>query len=188
VIGTVVLCSLLVVWFVRRWQSEREYDEDLRAARARARIWAASHPTDGPDLLDRRTMELVSQNAVNCGDIELHDDPTKANACVMRSIKRRKPFRVRYQSMGADSYVADALVGLPDGTVETLSYDSDAAGGGRRRGAETVSRWECLTPVQLTIKYGHVTCAPKPREHSDRFVPGESWGPPPVDYPAGSAK
>ncbi len=114
----------------------------------------------GPDLLEKRSLQLAGPNAVDCGTVAVRGDPKKANNCVLRANKAGKPFRVRYQFMGADSYVADALVRLPDGTLQTLSYDSDATGGGRRRGAETVSHSQCPTPIHFYTTFGRLTCVP----------------------------
>jgi hypothetical protein len=118
----------------------------------------------GPDLLEKRSLQLAGPNAVDCGTVTVRGNPKKANNCVLRANKAGKPFRVRYELMGADSYVADALVRLPDGTLQALSYDSDAAGGGRRRGAETVSHSQCPMPIHLyTTFHGQLTCVlPKP--------------------------
>jgi hypothetical protein len=115
----------------------------------------------GPDLLEKRSLQLTGPNAVDCGTVALRGNPKKATNCALRANKAGKPFRVRYELMGADSYVADALVRLPDGTVQALSYDSDAAGGGRRRGAETVSHSQCPTPIHLyTTSNGQLRCVP----------------------------
>jgi hypothetical protein len=111
--------------------------------------------------LEKRSVQLAGPKAVDCGTVALRADPKKATNCALRANKAGKPFRIRYELMGTDSYVARALVRLPDGTVQALSYDSDAAGSGRRRGAEAVSRSQCQTPIHLyTTPNGQLTCVP----------------------------
>jgi hypothetical protein len=115
----------------------------------------------GPDLLEKRSLQLAGPNAVDCGRVALRANPKEATNCALRANKAGKPFRVRYELMGADSYVAHAIVRLPDGTVQALNYDSDASGGGRRRGAEVVSHSQCPTPIHLyTAPNGQLTCIP----------------------------
>jgi hypothetical protein len=115
----------------------------------------------GPDLLEKRSLQLVGPNAVDYGRVALRANPKKATNCALQANQAGKPFRVRYEWMGVDSYVAHALVRLPDGTVQALSYDSDAMGGGRQRGAEVVSHSQCPTPIHLyTTIHGQLTCVP----------------------------
>jgi hypothetical protein len=73
----------------------------------------------------------------------LREEPEKGNQLRPQANKAGKPFRVRYELTGADSYVADALVRLPDGTVQALSYDSDATGGavGHERNVVEITVW-----------------------------------------------
>jgi hypothetical protein len=164
------LCAVVAAWLFGRWQSKREYEENLRAVQAHVRLLEQRLPRGGPDLLERRRTQLAGPNAIDCGEVKRRDDPTKANACAMRANRLGKPFSVRFDLMGADSQSAMALVRLPDHTTQLLDYDSDPSGGGRVGGG-VIHHSECLTPVQFIISFGHVTCTVKPHEGPYRFVP-----------------
>jgi hypothetical protein len=114
----------------------------------------------GPDLLDKRIDQLAGPNAVNCGRVSPRDDPKSETACALAAHKAGKPFRVRYDMQGIDSFVAAAFVRLPDGSVQALNYDSDPFGGGGRA-HEMVRVTACPAPIQLhTTPEGHLTCFP----------------------------
>src|ERR1035437_1851852 len=86
----------------------------------------------GPYLLEKQSRQLAGPNALDCGRGAPRAEPKKATDCALAVNKAGKPFRIRYDMRGIDSFVAVAFVRLPDGTVEDLSYDSDPAGGGGR--------------------------------------------------------
>jgi hypothetical protein len=75
----------------------------------------------GADLLEKRRLQLAGPNAVDAGQWRCGGNPKRATNCALRANKAGKPFRVRYELTGADSYVADALVRLP-GSCEELPH------------------------------------------------------------------
>ena len=77
------LCAVVAAWLVGRWQSEREYEENLRIVQARVRQLEQRLPRGGPDLLERRRTELAGPDAVDCGKVEPRPLPTY---CVEKSI------------------------------------------------------------------------------------------------------
>jgi len=125
-----------------------------------------------PDLLERRTQQLAGPNAVDCGRVTPRAEPKKSTDCALAANQAGKPFRVRYDMQGIDSYVAVAFVRLPDGTVEALNYDSDPMGGGSRA-HEVVGIRQCPAPVHLyATPKGHLTCfPPKPPGPRDAMSP-----------------
>jgi hypothetical protein len=132
-------------------------------------VWNEQAPTD---LLETRIRQLAGPSAVDCGRVAPRLDPKKATDCALAANKAGKPFRVRYDMQGIDSFVAVAFVRLPGGTVQGLSYDSDPAGGGGRA-HELVCSSRCPTPVHLfATPNGHLTCVPpKPTAARDVMSP-----------------
>jgi hypothetical protein len=126
----------------------------------------------GPDLLEKRSRQLAGPNAVDCGRVAPRLEPKKATDCALAANKAGKPFRVRYDMRGIDSFVAVAFVRSPDGTVQGLNYDSDPAGGGGRA-HEVVGVSQCPLPVHLyATPSGHLTCfPPKPPAPRDVMSP-----------------
>ena len=130
----------------------------------------------GPDLLETRSRQLAGPKAVDCGRVPPRADPRKATDCALTANKARKPFRVRYDMQGIDSFVAVAFVGLPDGSIQALSYDSDPMGGGGRA-HEVVGVRPCPSPVHLSATpKGHLTCFP-PRPPAARDVMSPTFDP-----------
>ena len=114
----------------------------------------------GPDLLEKRSLQLAGLNAVDCGRVVLRAEPKQATDCALAANKAGKPFRVRYDMQGIDSSVAVAFVRLPGGTVQALSYDSDPSGGGGRLGG-VIYVSQCPVPIHLfTTPKGNLTCFP----------------------------
>ena len=94
------------------------------------------------------------------GRVSARAEPKHATDCALRANGAGKPFHVRFDMQGIDSYVAVAFVRLPDGTVEVLNYDSDPMGGGGRA-HEIVMIKKCPTPVHLYVTgEGHLNCFP----------------------------
>lgn len=130
----------------------------------------------GSDLLKKRTQQLVGPNAVDCGRVAPRAEPKKSTDCALAANQAGKPFRVRYDMQGIDSFVAVAFVRLPDGTVRALSYDSDPMGGGGRA-HEVVGISKCPAPVHLyATPKGHLTCFP-PKPSAPRDVMSPTFDP-----------
>ena len=84
------------------------------------------------DLLELQSKNLAGPDAVDCGRVPVGGDPKVATECALAAQTAGKPFRVRYDIRGIDSFIAVAIVRTPIGTVGTLQYDSDPMGGGGR--------------------------------------------------------
>ena len=128
-----------------------------------AAAWVSGQTASfGSEQLEKRSRELAGPNAVDCGRVALYKDPTHATKCALAANKAGKPFRVLYDVQGIDSFVAEAYVRLPDGTLEGLVWDSDPSGG-NRRGPGVVNVMGCPMPVQVYASpTGQLTCvAPK---------------------------
>jgi hypothetical protein len=111
-----------------------------------------------PDLLEQQSKELAGPAAVNCGRVPVAGNPKMATNCALAAQIAGKPFRVRYDIQGIDSFVAVAIVRTPIGRVGALQYDSDPAGGGGRA-HEVVYPKMCPEPVHLWVNpSGRINC------------------------------
>jgi hypothetical protein len=130
-----------------------------------------SAQTNSADLLERRMQQLAGQDAVDCGRVAPRAEARPATDCALAANSSGKPFHVRYDMQGIDSYVAVGFVRLPDGGVEALSYDSDPMGGGGRA-HEMVSVRKCPAPVHLyATPKGHLSCFPPNPQPRDAMSP-----------------
>jgi hypothetical protein len=110
------------------------------------------------DLLEQESRKLVGTDAVDCGRVPIAGDPKAASDCALTAQNKGKPFRVRYDIPGIDSFLAVAMVRTPIGTVSVLQYDSDPSGGGRRGGGVIYPN-RCPEPVHLWLNsIGRVNC------------------------------
>src|SRR5215471_6551980 len=74
------------------------------------------------DKLERVSRRLAGAGAIDCGRVTPFGDRAEANARVVAAFRARKPFRVRYDGIGFDSHVAEAIVGTADGRIYRLDY------------------------------------------------------------------
>jgi hypothetical protein len=112
----------------------------------------------GPDLLERRTGDLVGPTGVDCGRVGSRDNPKTATDCALAAQKAGKPFRVRYDLQGIDSAVSVAVVRAPTGKVGMVNYDSDPTGSGSRSN-EVIYPKRCPEPVHLWVNpSGRINC------------------------------
>jgi hypothetical protein len=51
-------------------------------------------------------------------------------ACGREAARQRRPFWTFVTHDGIDSWLAEGLLGTPEGAIERFSYDSDPCGGG----------------------------------------------------------
>jgi hypothetical protein len=157
-------CLACIAWLASGCRSARVSGND---ASARAKLGIVTEADDGPqpqngfgpptDFMERHSKRLAGPSGIDCGRVDFRADPKKANDCALRANKAGKPFRVRYDLLGADSVVAETLVRLPDGTMQALLYDGDPSGlvGG------VISRSQCPTPIHLyTTPEGQLRCVP----------------------------
>jgi hypothetical protein len=105
--------------------------------------------TVADDLLEQESRRLAGPGAVDCGRLPVAGDPKPASDCVLSAQKMGKPFRVRYDMQGVDSFVAVALVRSRTRTVDDLLYDSDPSRGGHA--AATVCLRRCPVPVRFRL-------------------------------------
>jgi hypothetical protein len=99
--------------------------------------------------------------AMDCGRVAIAGNPKVASGCALAAQSAGKPFRVRYDIQGFDSFVAVAIVRTPIRTVGALQYDSDPAGGGGRA-HEVVYPKRCPEPVHLWLNpSGRINCFQK---------------------------
>jgi hypothetical protein len=115
---------------------------------------------NGPltDFLERHSRLLAGPSGIDCGRVSVRGDPASATKCALRAQAKAKPFRVRYDQMGADSAVAVALVRTPAGSLSVLDYDSDPSGGGRLLHG-MIHPIPCPVPVHLWVnRRGRADC------------------------------
>lgn len=112
------------------------------------------------DSMDWHTKWLAGLHGINCGRVKVHADPTAATSCALKANADGKPFRVVYNVVGYDAFVAGGIVRTPHGELYGLSYDSDPYGGGgvsllRQR----VDKSHCPYPIRLWVNpKGRVSC------------------------------
>jgi hypothetical protein len=110
------------------------------------------------DFLERHSRLLAGPSGIDCGRVSRMADPASATECALRAQAKGKPFRVRYDEMGADSVVAVAMVRTPAGSLSVLNYDSDPSGGGRQLHG-LIRPTPCPDPVHLWVnRRGRVDC------------------------------
>jgi NADPH-dependent glutamate synthase beta subunit-like oxidoreductase len=73
------------------------------------------------DLLEQQSKELAGTGAIDCRRVAIAGDPNVASDCALAGQRAGKPFRVRYDIQGFDSFVAAAIVRTPIGTVGALA-------------------------------------------------------------------
>jgi hypothetical protein len=111
--------------------------------------------------MELQSTNLAGPDAVDCGRVPVGGDPKVATECALAAQRAGKPFRVRYDIRGIDSFIAVAIVRTPIGIVGTLQYDSDPMGGGGRA-HEVVFPKRCPAPVHLWVNpNGRINCFQK---------------------------
>ena len=112
------------------------------------------------DSMDWHTKWLAGLHGVNCGRVKVRDDPTAATSCALKANADGKPFRVVYNIMGFDAFVAGGVVRTPDGELYGLSFDSDPSGGGGvSLLGQRVDMSPCPKPIHLWVNTkGRINC------------------------------
>jgi hypothetical protein len=114
-----------------------------------------------PGDLELQSKNFAGPGALDCGRVLIDGDPKIATECALAAQRAGKPFRIRYDIQGIDSLVAVAIVRTQAGTVESLMWDSDPSGGGRR-GPGVVFPKRCPEPVHLWVNpRGRINCFQK---------------------------
>ena len=112
------------------------------------------------DVMERRSLQLATARAINCGRVEIHNDPKQATECALAANLAGAPFRIRYEIQGIDSDVAGGFVRTPSGQLFALSFDGDPQGGGGTSFVrQRVTVKECPTPYHLYVNpKGRLNC------------------------------
>ena len=84
----------------------------------------SSPPDLGPDVMEREFLALAGPTAIDCGRVEIRQDPSTATGCALNAFERKKAFFVRYDLQGIDSRVSAGLAGNAAGHVFGIEYDS----------------------------------------------------------------
>lgn len=113
---------------------------------------------------------LAGSNAIDCGSVGIHENPTKASACALDAFRQRKPFYVVYRMQGIDSAVGRAVAGNAAGEVYVAEFDSFGTNW-HSTTEETVTPnhhilyGRCKAPVELIeSRTGRLNCAGVPEE------------------------
>ena len=77
-----------------------------------------------PDVMQRQFSALAGPTAVDCGRVEIRQDPSTASGCALNEFQSKKAFFVRYDLQGIDSRVSAGLAGNSAGHVFGIEYDS----------------------------------------------------------------
>lgn len=114
-------------------------------------------------LLDQRLRAIAGPEAETCGRVEARGSPKKATECALRALNSGKAFYVRYDEIGVDSEVAQAIAADSGGNVYFVEFDSMgmnsnhlAPGASMPDGFHTVVV-PCSNPVRKTPE-GKLTC------------------------------
>jgi hypothetical protein len=112
------------------------------------------------DSMDWHTKWLARLHGVNCGRVKVRGSPTAATSCALKANADGKPFRVAYNIMGFDAFVAGGVVRTPDGELYGLSFDSDPSGGGGvSLLGQRVDISPCPKPIHLWVNpKGRINC------------------------------
>jgi hypothetical protein len=78
--------------------------------------------------MEQESRLLMGKQGVDCGRVEVRNDPKAATECALKAPSEGKPFRVRYDLMGIDSEVSGGMVRTPSGQLYAISFDSDSNG------------------------------------------------------------
>lgn len=134
-------------------------------------------------LMDRRLRLLAGDNALNCGIVEVRQDPIPASDCAQKALSAKQPFVVRYNLQGIDSAVSVGLARDSSGHVYGVEFDSmgwtseGLSKGARRMDGNHTIVEQCPSPVRLRkTNSRRLSCFPpdlksKPNIMSPSFEP-----------------
>jgi hypothetical protein len=112
------------------------------------------------DSLDWHTRRLAGWHAVDCGKVMIRQNPEVATNCALKAQAEERPFRIRYQIMGYDSEVAEAVVETPAGHLYMLTFVGDPSGrSGMSFLRQTTAQIACPEPIHLYVNpKGRINC------------------------------
>jgi len=88
---------------------------------------------------EQQVLDSISEQATNCGKVDIGDSAYNVNTCVSDSFIINIPFYAIYIKQGIDSSVAIAFTMHESGVVEYWTYDSDISGGSNRESRVTAT-------------------------------------------------
>ncbi len=129
--------------------------------------------------MNRRLLAIAGNNALNCGEVLVdgNRDPGPMLTCARKAIAKKRPFYVRSDSWGIDSFLSEGFAGNGDGDVYYVEFDSsgwdprrteDSAGSKRSDLGE-----KCPKPIHIrqipwvNKEYVGFTCQRKKKGSSD---------------------
>ena len=111
------------------------------------------------DAMDWRSHYLAGLFSVNCGRVQLREDPTIATQCALKANSEGRAFRVIYNLQGFDSTVAGGVVRKSDGKLAALSFDGCVTGCGFSFLQQRVWAFPCPEPNRLYVNpKGRLNC------------------------------
>jgi hypothetical protein len=112
------------------------------------------------DAMERRSRQLATMGAINCGRVGIGGNPKKPTDCALAANSAGAPFRIRYDIQGIDSDVAGGFARTPDGQLFALSFDGDPTGGGGTSFTrQHVTVTECPKPYHFYVNpMGRLNC------------------------------
>ena len=134
--------------------------------------------------MNARLRTLAGADAINCGTVQVRQDPSAATNCALGAFTREDAFYVRYYVQGIDSEVAGGLAYDKKGNMSALEFDSmgwDSEGlskGSRLADGNHIIVEPCPPPVALHKSHsGRLTCfPPDPKATRNLMSPeAESW-------------
>jgi hypothetical protein len=141
------------------------HDETVRVQlKTGASDWNAGDIAD----LYKHLKAIAGDDSIDCGDVELGENPSKSSHCALDALAKRKPFRVVYHLQGIDSEVAVGLAYRRSGKAFAVDFDSmgmsatDADRYGKFSAGNHIFTYPCPAPVKLRLtKHARVSCFPK---------------------------
>src|SRR5437868_648053 len=119
------------------------------------------------DVLEKRLRLTTGGNPIDCGNVQIRQDPSSATQCAKKMFSGKKPFIVRYWLQGIDSSVGIGLAGTDSGRVFAVQFDSlgwDSHGLTKHQqllDAHHSIVEPCPTPIRLKeTSSGRLTCFP----------------------------
>ncbi len=79
--------------------------------------------------LDEQVPMIAAEEAIDCGEVGVGEDPATVVACVEQALADGTAFTARQQLQGIDSAAITAYVVDSAGVVQRLGYDSNVCGG-----------------------------------------------------------
>jgi hypothetical protein len=129
--------------------------------------------------METRSRKLAGAEAIDCGAVQIKQDPASATSCALNAFANKRPFYVRYYVHNIDSEVAGGFAYDKKGNLSALVFDSAGfAAESLRKGSRLVDRRHiiiepCPQPIALRkSRRGRLTCFPISRRN---LMSAEWW-------------